>query len=963
MHHKKKLIEVALPLDAINAASVRESYIYRGNPSAVHKWWAQRPLAAARAVIFAQFVDDPSSLPDEFPSLVSQEKERRRLFQVIERLVQWESTNDERVLEEARAEILKSWRRTQSNDRDRPESDTGSDQDLPPFRDPFAGGGTLPLEAQRLGFEVHASDLNPVAVLINKGVLEFPVTFAGRPPVNPSAQEEIHRAGGWHGKGPDGIVADLRYYASRWADSAEQRLVHMYPRIGVSPELAQGRPELSELVGQELRPIAWLWARTVRSPDPAFREVAVPLMSTFQLSTKKGREVHLEPVVRDREYRFVVKSGEGGNVTRSEVREGTRLATGANFRCLLSGAPITPDYIQEEAKAGRLGARLVAIVVDSDRGRFYLPATKTHEEAASLTPSSWTPDVEFFQKALGFRVGNYGMSRWRDLFTGRQLVALSTFADLIGDVRTLVRSEALAAGNHDDGVRLSEGGASATAYADCIATYLAFVISKVADYNCALVPWYTKEDRPGHLFSKQAIPMVWDYAELNPLSDVGGSLRASSRIVADALLGCPMSSPRRASVQQLDAMSSALPFRCVISTDPPYYDNVGYADLSDFFYVWLRRSLRGVFPELFDTISTPKSQELVATPDRHGGKGGAEAFFLAGMNDAIRNLSQQAHHAFPVTIYYAFKQSESSNDGTASTGWETFLDAVIRSGFSICGTWPMRTERSARSRGINSNALASSVVLVCRPADPRATNTTRRDFVGALRAELPAALQAMQRGNVAPVDLAQAAIGPGMAVFTRYAKVLEAEGRPLSVRQALTLINETLDEVLSEQEGDFDGDSRWALGWFDQYGFVEGPYGVAEVLSKAKGTSVEGMVTSGILVSRAGKVRLLRPDELPADWDPEDDRRTNIWEMLHHLIRVLEHGGEAAAALLLAKFGSKADIVRELAYRLYSACERRKRAKEAGSYNGLVQSWPEIVHLASEKPTASVEQGGLFDQE
>ncbi|MBM3457179.1 MAG: DUF1156 domain-containing protein, partial [Armatimonadetes bacterium] len=396
----------------------------------------------------------------------------------------------------------------------------------------------------------------------------------------------------------------------------------------------------------------------------------------------------------------------------------------------------------------------------------------------------------------------------------------------------------------------------------------------------------------------------------------------------------------------------------VVSTDPPYYDNIGYADLSDFFYVWLRRSLQRVFPDLFATVAAPKAEELVATPYRHGSRQRAEAFFLDGMTEALRRLAEQAHPGFPVTIYYAFKQAETRTDGgTASTGWETFLDAVIQAGFGISGTWPMRTELANRMVGRDTNALASSIVLVCRRRPVDAPRATRREFAGALRRELGAALRHLQASNIAPVDLAQAAIGPGMAVFTRYAQVLGAGDTPLTVREALALINQELDEVLAEQEGDFDAESRWALAWFEQGGFGEGDYGVAETLSKAKNTSVEGLAAAGIVESRRGRVRLLKPGELPADWDPEQDTRSNHWEMVHHLIRALDQTGERGAAALVRKLGPRAEVARELAYRLYTLSERKKRAADALAYNTLVQSWPEIARLA--EATAPAEQLAL----
>ncbi len=457
--------------------------------------------------------------------------------------------------------------------------------------------------------------------------------------------------------------------------------------------------------------------------------------------------------------------------------------------------------------------------------------------------------------------------------------------------------------------------------------------------------------------------MVWDYAESNPLCDSSGSY---GNLIERQVKGfVALGDGAHGAAIQADANTQTTSAGKVVSTDPPYYDNIGYADLSDFFYVWLRRSLRQVYPDLFAMLAVPKAEELVATPYRHGSKEKAEAFFLNGMTQAMHRLAEQAHPAFPVTIYYAFKQAESDGvDGTASTGWETFLDAVIRAGFAVSGTWPIRTERGGRSIGIGTNALASSIVLVCRPRSVDSPTATRREFAAALKNELPQALVLLQRVNIAPVDLAQAAIGPGMAVFTRYSRVLDAEGKPLSVREALSLINQTLDEALAEQEGDFDADTRWALAWFEQHGFSEGEFGVAEVLSKSKNTSVAGMMAAGILFSGRGKVRLLKPIELSENWDPAEDKCFTVWEAVHQLIRALETGGEPAAAELSAKLGSQIETVKDLAYRLYVICERKKRPKEALSYNALVQSFPEIHRLSRdlEIPLAP-KQANLFDQE
>ncbi|MDZ4721204.1 MAG: hypothetical protein SH847_22315, partial [Roseiflexaceae bacterium] len=538
-----------------------------------------------------------------------------------------------------------------------------------------------------------------------------------------------------------------------------------------------------------------------------------------------------------------------------------------------------------------------------------------------------------------------------------QLVALNTSSDLVQEARERARCDALAAGLRDDGRGLNSGGSGATAYADAIAVYLGIAISRISSYWSSITTHDTSREKITSVFARQAIPMAWDFMEGNPFSVTSGNFLNSVEASGKSLIQLM---PRAGgSVYQSEAAHQTISNGKIVSTDPPYYDNIGYADLSDFFYVWLRRSLRTIFPDLFATLAVPKDEELVATPYRHGGKENAEKFFLNGMTQAMQRISEQTHPAFPVTIYYAFKQSETDGvDGTTSTGWETFLDAVIRAGFAITGTWPVRTEMPGRAlERSGTNALASSIILVCRPRPHDASTITRRDFLATLKEELPVALAHLQRGNIAPVDLAQASIGPGMAVFTRYGKVLDATGKALTVREALALINATLDEVLAEQEGDFDAETRWALAWFEQYGFAEGEYGVAETLSKAKNTSVSGMVGAGLLASGSGKVRLLRPEELPATWDPTTDTRLTVWEMVHHLVRTLDKGEQVAAALI-AKLGARVDIARELAYRLYAICERKKRAAEALAYNGLVQSWPEMLRLAGEqRRDAPVQQG------
>ena len=998
-HTRKKLIEVALPLEAINIASAREKSIRHGHPSTLHLWWARRPLAAARAVIFAQMVDDPSEYVDtllgvaetrraaerehkrrhalwearkaeheaasgaEVPEPGSEptlddcaaDIERKRLFAIIEDLVRWENTTNEHVLEKARAEIWQSWRRACANNADHPRAtDLFNRNKLPAFHDPFAGGGALPLEAQRLGLEAWASDLNPVAVLINKAMIEIPPKFAGLTPVNP--ERDLHKR--W--KGAQGLAEDVRYYGKRMRDEAEKRIGHLYPKIEITAEMAVERPDLKPYIGRKLTVIAWLWARTVKSPNPAFRHVDVPLASTFMLSKMKSNIAYVEPVIGNRTYHFTVKVGEPRDA--AAAKSGTKLSRGANFECLMSRTPISGDYIKAEGRSGRMGTRLMAIVVVGNRGRVFLSPNDEIETIAHQTTPEWKPETVLPEDMRSHWTPPYGLTTFGDLFTSRQLVALNTFSDLLQELPAHVERDALAAGVKACRNSLDDGGIGTYAYGEAIAVYLAFVVSSLSDRLSSICTWdaggATWGTKINHTFGRQGIPMSWDFAEANPFSGQSGSFNNSLDYTSK---GVSAAGAIGGHVDQLDAAKQDQSRDKIISTDPPYYDNIGYADLSDYFYVWLRRSLSKVFPDLLATLAVPKSEELIASPYRHGGKDRAENFFMTGMKQAMHCLANQTHPAFPVTIYYAFRQAETKSEaGISSTGWETFLDAVIQAGFALNGTWPIRTELLTGLKS-KTNSLASSIVLVCRPRVEDAPTATRRDFLNALKFELPGALTQLQRGNIAPVDLAQAAIGPGMGVFTRYAKVVDAEGKRLSVREALAIINQVLDEVLAEQEGDFDADSRFAIAWFEQFGFNDGEFGVADVLARAKNTAVSGLVEAGIVISKAGRVRLLRPRELPKHWDPTTDPRLTIWESVHHLIRVLETEGESAAGELAAKLGTKAEIARELAYRLYTVAERKKRAAEALSYNGLVRSWPEIIRLSREALShASPAQAEMF---
>lgn len=995
MKYTKKLIEVALPLDAINEASVREKAIRHGHPSTLHLWWARRPLATARAVIFAQMVDDPSEYVDALlldpqkkreaerdlekrlakraeqepelndeaseepiPTLeeVIAEHERDRLFQIIKALVKWENTTNQTVLQWARDEIWRSWRRECAKHADHPQAaELFNPHKLPGFHDPFAGGGALPLEAQRLGLESFASDLNPVAVLINMAMIEIPAKFVGQPPVNPESRSNKHNVA-IKSYGLQGLIEDIDYYGKWVRNEAKKRIDHLYPRVEITTEMITNRPDLEPLVGRKFTVIAWIWTRTVRSPNPAFSDIHVPLTSSFLLSRKEGNVAFVEPIIGNNNYSFSVRIGENIN---QNLRNGTKTSRGANFQCLMSKVPISSSYIKTEGKEGRIGTRLMAIVADGDRGRLYLPPTDNHSSLAKSILVSEKPTQTLPKNPRWFSPPAYGILTYADLFTDRQLMTLTVFSDLVTEAVEKIQGDIYASNLYPEKSVLRNSDIGALAYAKSIVIFLAFALSKQADLGNSLCRWEPNAQCPRNLFSRQALPMVWDYAEGNPLGNSSGSWSNLVNGITKALSNAfrMIDVIQSGHSQQYDAGTQKLSIDKVVSTDPPYYDNIGYSDLSDFFYVWLRRSLRAFYPDLFSTISVPKSEELVANPYRHGDVQKAERFFLNGMTEAIQSLANQAHPGFPITIYYAFKQAEQrTNSGATSTGWETFLDAIIRAGLTVTGTLPMRTENASRMVGQGTNALASSVVLVCRSASAKRPIITLRKFIIMLKNEVPTALKHLQHSSIAPVDLSQAAIGPGMAVYTRHSKVLDASGRAVSVRQALALINQTLDEVLADQGGDYDSDSRWAVAWFEEYGFVDGEYGVAETLSKAKNTSIAGLIEAGILVSNGGKVRLLKPREFPSDWDPEKDSRLTAWDAVHHLIRILEAEGEEAASDMLRKLGPKAETARELCYRLFTVCERKKRFTEAMSYNTLVKSWPEIALRAGAQPALRSEK-------
>jgi putative DNA methylase len=941
MKTTKKLIEVALPLPEINDASAYDKMPGIGpHPKGIHQWWARLPLPTARAVLFASVVDDPSAHPEKWPTEEAQKTERERLFDIIRHMMGKKLHEHPEVYAEARSEMLE---------------DTGGT--LPVVFDPFAGGGSIPLEANRLGFEARAGDLNPIAVLLNKCNLEIAPHWAGRAPVNPEDRKRIGGKDPWHGM--RGLAADVRYYGRIVRDRTREKIGHLYTKVQLPKEYGGG----------EVNVIAWNWTRTVASPDPAARGTHVPLVSTFWLSSKKGNEAWLEPVVDKSKgsWGFEVRTGEPKD--RAAVKAGTKNGKGG-FACLLTGAPIPFDYIRDEGIAGRLGFAMLALVAELPRSRIYLPARTLDRHVAEQAAPSGYPDTDLPEEALGFRVQNYGIRKHWQMFTPRQLTAMVSLSDLVQAIGEDVRRDAQPAGL----------AAEADAYARTVTTFLALAVDRCADFNNALCRWSPSNQKVMNLFGRQAIPMVWDFAEANILADSVGGWSTCSEYVAECIEVLTAGGDLAGVGHQIDAATGADGLNnLLVSTDPPYYDNIGYAALSDFFYVWLRRTIGDLYPDLFSTVLVPKIPELTAAPERFGGdKQKAKEHFESGFRRAFTALREKMDPRFPLTVYYAFKQADEESGGEdedienapgidLTTGWETLLEALIESRFQITATWPIRASQAWRMRAMGSNALASYIVLACRPRLEDAPQVDRRSLAAELKRELPAAFRHLQQGNIAPVDFAQAAIGPGMAIYSRYRQVLESSGKAMTVRTALHLINKTLTEVLSEQEDEFDADTRWAISWFEQHGFDEGDYGEAELLSKAKVTSVGGLEEAGLIRSKRGKVQLRRPNELPANWDPGTDKRLTIWEATHHLVRLYFHeqAGDEATAALLYRIGSVGEIARDLAYRLFAICEneKKKRSQEAQAYNALVLGWPEITRLAREGAKPAQQQTDLFGQE
>lgn len=900
---KKKLIETSLPLEVINAASVREKSIRHGHPSTLHLYWSRKPLATARAVLFAQLVDDPASRPDEFPTVEAQDAERARLHALMGKLVIWENSLDENLLGQARDEIRKS--------------NSGK---LPAVLDPFAGGGSIPLEAQRLGLEAHASDLNPLAVLINKALIEIPPRFAGRTPVHPGGNDQAtyQRA--------EGLAEDVRYYGQWLRDEAERRIGHLYPKA-TAPD------------GTEHTVIAWKWARTVKSPNPA-NPIEVPLVNSWWLSKKKGKEAWVKTTIQGGQVHYEVVHDANGPTGDDEWT----IKHGKGAKAVGDSTPFDYDYIREEGINGRTGSHLIGIVAENQRGRLYLSPSLEHVNAAQIPRLEVDEDGDIATNPRWFSPPAYGMTKFSNLFTNRQLVAMTTLSDLVTEARERVLADALATGL-PKGDRLEDGGSGARAYADAVATYLALGVSRTVDYSNAMCSWHNTDEKMRNIFSRQAIPMVWDYAEVNPFSDSSGNFLGQVEWVVKVLERTPTSAEGTADQGSASERDYG---DLVISTDPPYYDNIGYSDLSDFFYVWLRRSLRDVHPQVVGTMLTPKAEELVANPYRHDGKAGAERFFVDGFNSVFHKIRQGARPDVPMTVYYAYKQQEAKVDGATSTGWHTLLDGLINAGWEITATWPMRSELSNRMLSQGTNALASSIVLACRPRPADAQTTTRRAFVARLKSELPEALRTLMQGAIAPVDLAQAAIGPGISVFSRYTRVREADGSDMSVRDALLLINATLDEVLGEQESDFDPDTRFAVTWYRSYGWSAESSGTADQLSRATDTSLGELERGGIFEAKGGKARLLSPEELDGAWDPALDNRLSVWEATVRLAAIMGGQGAGKVAELLAEVCSHLDLdaVKELGFLLFHEAEKKGQAKDALLFNGLVSAWGDVTDQA-----------------
>lgn len=917
MSQPKKLIEVALPLDVINDASAYDKMPGIGaHPKGIHHWWARLPLPSARAILFASLVDDPTSHPDKFPTEESQVAERERLFDIIRRLCQKKLHTKQEVFEEANNEILKH-----------------CEGKLPTVLDPFAGGGSIPLEGMRLGLSVQASDLNPVAVLINKAQLEILPEFANHEPINPAIQNKKKLTEWKLGKG---LAEDISYYGERINEEAKKQIGHYFPKAKHN--------------GKECNVVAWLWARTVKCPNPSCG-CDMPLVRSFVLS-KKTPNYYTQPIIE--------RSSNGNKVIRYEVLQGNPAIKGTINRggavCVCCTEGVKLNYIREQGKLQKISQRLIATVIEFGRGKTYISPTKDHEEIANQNFESWKPDTKFPVDATrDIRTPLYGIYCHWQAFTSRQLLALDFLQNQIKELHKRLSKE-----NYTKG------------YAEAICTFLMLSVDRLVDFNNSLCRWNSGNEKIMNLFGRQAIPMIWDFGEANILGDAVGAWKTCYEYESDCIEVILTTISRNQIAMQFNASKyEFFDEKFLVSTDPPYYNNIGYSDLSDFFYVWLRQGLGHIYPDLLSTVLVPKMEELVAADFRYGSKEAAKEHFEGGFKEAFKGLKKGLDRRFPLTVYYAFKQEEdedindSEDENTDSinltTGWETLLESLVSTGFQIIATWPIKASQKWRMVAMGTNSLTSYIVLACRPRPDDASSITRREYLQILKQELPLAITLLQKSNLAPVDMAQATIGPGIGIFSRFSKIMEQDGSVMSIRTALSLINKSLAEILAEQEGDFDTETRWALAWFEQNEFEPGEFGDANALALAKNTAVNALVHTGIVRSGAGKVQLLPRIELSATWNPESDTRVVIWEITQHLIKQLQDGGEIAAARLYKKIGPQGDVARELAYHLFTICEKKGWSQEATAYNSLVLSWNQIVAESFNIIDPKGAQTSLFD--
>ncbi len=915
-NYRKKLIEVNIPLQAINVESAKDASLTHGHPSTLHRYWARRPLAACRAVIFASMVDDPSECKDEFPTESEQNAERNRLHGIIKRLVVWQNSNDENLLAEARYEIAFSVARNNeenlTNFRQQFKNDpTAVLQYLrdhcPAVYDPFCGGGSIPLEAQRLGLRARASDLNPLPVLLNKAMIELPPQFHNQKPVNPDADPLGMFTGTgrkrtrvpW--KGTAGLADDIRYYGAWMREEAYKRIGHLYPKA-----------ELPD--GTAATVVAWLWARTVPCVNPAC-DLQMPLMRTFQLSKRSGNEHWVKPII-DRESNtisWVVQTNDEG-VPRSTVNR-----NGAS--CIGCGATVKLPYIREQAKTGNMGEIMTAVVAEGEHRKLYQSPTKADIQVTPYAKPTWQPRGKLPNQAMNLRVQGYGITDWYELFIERQLTALTTFSDLVKEVH----------------VRISQDGRK-TEYANAVCTFLSLVIGRATDGNSSFAFWRNSGENIEGVFARQVIPMMWDFPEANPFSNSTQNWMSQVEWVAKAVGNFPTST-NNGEVYQADATTTPYAIDApIIITDPPYYDNIGYADLSDFFYIWLRPILRDTYPELFAGIATPKEDEILANRLRFKNH---NVHFEKLLGKAFLQMRQHCPDKFPTSIFYAYKQQEGEENEEISTGWEKMLTALVNAGFQIVATWPMRTEQpKALKTGIN--ALASSVVLVCRPRSESAPAVTRTEFLQELKREMTPALDQLTRiANIRPVDLAQAAIGPGMEVYSRYSKVTRISGEIVSIREVLMHINNEITAYHEKETGELDPETQFCLTWLQQHGYTEGSFGDADVLSKARDVDTATMHNKVLLRDR-GKVRLLRPEEYV---DRENSEDMTAWEgclrMVWHLSSE-ERSGGVSGCTAVARAMRDYESAKRLARVLYAYYDARGDAESAARYNNLVTQWQYI---------------------